>query len=201
MSNTTSKRSTPASAVAEGGAAVTVAAPEETGAAVEVGIVGKAHGLRGAFKVHLHNPASSALDRPDALVLRRPTGPPLEGLKLEGVVGGVAVMRIAGIADCDAAEALKGALVVMSRDAIDVADGQYLYADLIGCQVCEGDRALGRVASVFEAGASDVLVVHDGDDERLIPLVEPWVASVDLRARRIEVVDADEWEAQRVRKE
>ena len=54
--------------------------------------------------------------------------------------------------------------------------------DLVGLAVCNLEGvALGRVESVTSNGAQDVLVIQDGDTERLIPFVHgPIIQSVSL---------------------
>lgn len=65
--------------------------------------------------------------------------------------------------------------------------GSYYWADLIGLDVVTKDHvALGRVTEVIENGAQDVLVMKDGEVERLIPFVkDAIIVSVDLATRRI----------------
>jgi 16S rRNA processing protein RimM len=94
----------------------------------------------------------------------------------------------------DVAEQLRGATLEVPRDDVEINDDEFFYVDLIGCRVVEGDRQLGEVVEVFFAGASDVLVVHDETHERMIPLVDDWVADVDLQARAISVINADQFE-------
>jgi len=108
------------------------------------------------------------------------------------------------IADRDAAEALKGVRVFVSRAAFPAPDDdEFYWIDLIGLSVVNrDDAALGQVIGLIDTGPHCVLRVKpasaDGEgadapaepaaDERLIPFVEAYVDSVDLAGRRI-VVD------------
>jgi len=163
---------------------------------LELGVVVRPHGVRGAVKLHLYNPASTALERCPTVVLAAADGERRVAVRRLLRAGEQVVLELEGVTGRDAAEALRGARVLVDRDALEpLADGEYLCADLVGCEVRhETGAALGTVREVFSAGASDVLVVVADDGERLIPLVDDWVLSVDLEARRIVVTG--EWEAQ-----
>jgi 16S rRNA processing protein RimM len=61
------------------------------------------------------------------------------------------------------------------------AQDEYYWADLIGLAVVNlQDQPLGRVTSLIETGANQVLVVADGERERLLPFVEHVVGKVDV---------------------
>lgn len=104
------------------------------------------------------------------------------------------VAQLAGIADRDSAEALKGCLLGAPRSELpDPGQDAYYWGDLIGMAVFgSGGLPLGVVSRLLETGANDVLVVVDADGkERLLPFVEAVIERVDGVGRRI---DAD-WEA------
>lgn len=93
------------------------------------------------------------------------------------------------IGDRDGAAALVDCAIAVDRADMPVlAAGEYYWHDLIGLDVVNRDGArLGRVSSMMETGANDVLVV-DGGCQRLIPFViGPIVDAVDLDGRRITV--------------
>jgi 16S rRNA processing protein RimM len=108
------------------------------------------------------------------------------------------------IADRDAAEALKGVRVFVSRATFPAPDpDEFYWIDLIGLAVFNrDDAALGEVIGLIDTGPHCVLRVKpasaEGEggeapaepaaDERLIPFVEAYVDSVDIAGRRI-VVD------------
>jgi ribosomal 30S subunit maturation factor RimM len=83
------------------------------------------------------------------------------------------------VADRDAAGGLRGEPLLV--EAGELAEGEYLADDLIGCEV----PGLGTVRHVLNLPSCDVLEV--GDDRVLVPLVSDAVTSVDVDARVIEV--------------
>jgi 16S rRNA processing protein RimM len=92
------------------------------------------------------------------------------------------------IDDRDVAAALVGQDIAVERVEMPAAPaGQYYWADLIGLDVVSKDNEpLGRVTAMMENGAQDVLVLSDGEIERLIPFVrEAIIVSVDLPAQKI----------------
>lgn len=99
-----------------------------------------------------------------------------------------------GVNDRDAAAALVDAEIAVSRQQLPTPpSGEYYWRDLIGLEVVtlQGD-CLGRVDHLLETGANDVLVVRDGERERLIPYVpDVVVRRVDLTGGLIEV----DWDA------
>lgn len=116
----------------------------------------------------------------------------LEQLKPHGA-GWVA--KLAGIDDRSAAEALNGRFVAAPRDALPGTDeGEFYWADLIGLDVInEQGESLGRIDTLLETGANDVLVVKDGDTRRLLPFVMQVVREVDLAGGRMRVAWERDW--------
>ena len=94
------------------------------------------------------------------------------------------------IPDRDAAEAMKGVRVFVSRATFPKTDdGEFYWVDLIGLAVFNREGALlGEVVGLIDTGPHCVLRVRPADpaaDERLIPFVEAYVDSVDMPGRRI----------------
>jgi 16S rRNA processing protein RimM len=100
--------------------------------------------------------------------------------------------------DRNAAEAMKGARIFISRSSFPTAgDGEYYWIDLIGLQVVNrAGEALGTVTDLLDTGAHSVLRVQRPDAspdaplderERLIPFVAAYVDDVNLAERRITV--------------
>lgn len=133
-------------------------------ARLEVGRIGRAHGLRGEVAVHL------STERTERLA---PGASLWTAADRELVVSASRrhqqrwLVRFDGVADRDAAEALRGELLY--ADPIQT-DGDELWVhELIGAIVQDpAGTTLGTVIAVEANPASDLLVL-DGD--RLLPLV------------------------------
>jgi 16S rRNA processing protein RimM len=140
------------------------------------GRVGRPHGLDGSF--HVVQPVARLLV----------VGAELEGLgAITGVKGTDAhpIVRVAAASDRTAAEALRGhELVVLGAEPAALDEDEYLAADLEGCLVADGPRALGTVRRLLAYPSCELLELDDGS---LVPLVRDAIRSVDVEAKRIEV--------------
>ena len=108
------------------------------------------------------------------------------------VHGNTLVAQLDGIADREAAAALKGYDVGVARGELPAAEaGEFYWADLIGLKVVNAVQyQFGRVVRMMQTGANDVLVVAGGAKagETLIPFIADVIKNVDLAAGEI-VVD------------
>ncbi|HVL56174.1 MAG TPA: ribosome maturation factor RimM [Burkholderiaceae bacterium] len=155
---------------------------------IALGRVAGAYGLRGWIKVVPYGSAadSALLQTRDWQLARSGAEPLALHLTIERARchGAAVVAKIAGIDERDGAERLKGAEVRIKRiDFPPLADDEYYWVDLIGCEVINPDgQPLGRVVSVDDHGAHAILELDGGV---LIPFVSVYIVSVDLGARRI----------------
>lgn len=102
--------------------------------------------------------------------------------------GNVLVAKLVGIDDREAAFALRGQEISVARGTLPATEeNEYYWSDLIGLTAVNREGVeLGRVDSLMETGAHDVLVVK-GKRELLIPFVAAFVGKVDLAGGMIEV--------------
>ncbi len=103
--------------------------------------------------------------------------------------------RLSGVASKEAAEALRGTALFVSRTILPApAEEEFYHADLIGLAVLDtGGRSLGRVTAVHDHGAGDLLEVSGPGlrNGALVPFTRAIVPTVDLEAGRI-IVDLPE---------
>lgn len=112
---------------------------------------------------------------------------------LRSVAGGFGA-RVAGIANKEQADALRGVSLFVDRAKMpSLPDDEFYYADLIGLEAFDtGGVSLGRVTNVENHGAGDILEI--GAKGLLIPFTLAAVPTVDLTRRRVIVDIPDEVE-------
>ena len=177
--------------------------------AVELGRVQEAWGIKGWLRLHSHSADPEVLLAAKRWFLLPPEARYARGFDAFSGVVTVAVdevkthadglvARIEPVADRNAAEALKGCRIHVSRADFPVAKGddEYYWVDLIGLDVVNREGLnLGVVRDLMPTGPHSVLCLEysEGDKthERMIPFVSVYVDKVDLQARRITV----DWQA------
>lgn len=92
----------------------------------------------------------------------------------------------------DINEILKHKNAVLYADRNDLGElpeGVYYIVDLIGLDVyTEADEYVGKIADVFNAGASDIYdVKREGKKNLLLPVIDEVVKNVDIKGGRVTV--------------
>ena len=102
--------------------------------------------------------------------------------------GNALIAKLTGIDDREAAFALRGQEISVARSELPAPEeNEFYWSDLIGLLVVNREGVeLGRVDSLMETGAHDVLAVR-GKRDYLIPFVAAFVGRVDLANGTIEV--------------
>jgi 16S rRNA processing protein RimM len=145
---------------------------------IEIGRIARAHGIRGEVVVVTHDPASELLDRVGEIWV---AGAPRRVVAARSTPRGWLV-QLEAVATRNDAEALRGQLVEVDRDVLDLDDDDVLLGDLVGCRVQRLDGTPWGTIAAVEPGMQDRLVIHDGDIERQLPLVDEFVTAIDLEA-------------------
>jgi 16S rRNA processing protein RimM len=144
-----------------------------------------AHGIGGEVRLKLFAEGLDSLKRHRALH----AGDRVLTLKSVKPGSAGAIARFAEIADRSAAEALRGTLLTVPRDALPpLEEGEYYHADLLGLPcVTAGGRMLGTVAAVENFGAGDIVEIERADGSRFMVPVKP---AVELGPERLVVDEA-----------
>ncbi len=129
--------------------------------ALVVGILVGPHGVRGEVKLRLETEFPERIPQLKELRLRHPDGVE-ETRRLRGSRPhkGMLLLRLEGVDDMDAAEALRGAVVLVPLEqAAPLPEGRFYEHQILGLRVVtpEGEE-LGRVTEVMAGASNDVYV-------------------------------------------
>jgi len=154
---------------------------------LEVGRVSKAHGITGELRIVPHWESSDALEQVSEIWLTLKDKRTAYAVERARAVPRAYLVKLRGVDDRNAAEALHGAAVSVPRSALSpLAPGEYYLVDLIGAKVLGPDGEIGEVTGIASHPTVDVIVLRlaDGTSAEQ-PLSEPWLSSVDVAARQV----------------
>jgi 16S rRNA processing protein RimM len=102
------------------------------------------------------------------------------------------LVKFEGSETRQSADGLRGTLFVSAEDRRELDSDEFWASDVIGCRVFDvSGGAIGEVLDVVPGPAYDLLSVRTPAGDRLIPMVEEMVVSVDVAGDRV-VVDPPE---------
>ena len=161
-----------------------------------LGQFGAAHGIRGEIRVNAYTQDPLGLADYGPLTLA-------DGRRVEIVnlrpQGDAIIARVKGVADRNAAEALRNQKLFVDRSVLPPLDEEedFYLADLIGLAAeLEDGTAFGRILAVPNFGAGDLLEIEPAGGGRsfYLPFTRAVAPLVDIRGRRIVIVPPPEIE-------
>jgi 16S rRNA processing protein RimM len=169
---------------------------------VLVGHISGAYGLNGWVRIKPYSAEADALLYAKTWWLDKPTLRDVTMMQSKMHTDDI-VAQLMGVADRNAAEALKGTTVQISRKHFPaLSDNEFYWVDLIGLDVVNTQGVqLGQVSDMMDNGAHPILRVAASSvasaaegakagQELLIPFVAQFVLTVDKAAKKITV----DWE-------
>jgi 16S rRNA processing protein RimM len=163
-----------------------------------LGVIGRAHGVRGLVRVTSHTADPTALTGYGPL-----SDPSGRRFTLRWVGEGIAeVCEVVDgspvkIADRAAAERLTNARLFIERDQLPAPEpDEYYLADLIGLAAVGADGVpVGIVEAVHDYGAGASLeITREGGGSLLVPFTAVCVPDVEVAAGRVTIVPPDEFD-------
>ena len=154
----------------------------------DIGYISNTHALKGELKVRPYTDDVKRFEKLKKILVD--FSGKLVSYDIESVryQKDIILLKLKTIDSIEEAEKLKNHYIKIPRsDAKELEEGEYFIADLIGCEVYEGEL-IGILDDVFTAGASDVYVIkRKGKKDLLLPVLESVIKNVDIVSRRIDV--------------
>ena len=150
--------------------------------------IGAAHGVRGEVRLKPFTEDPLAVTRYGALESEDGR----RRFEIEGArrAKDMLVVRLKGVTDRDAAEALKNIRLYVAREKLPQPEAdEFYHADLVGLTAQkQNGETVGTVKAVHNFGAGDLLEIEPADGATImLPFNEATVPVVDIAAKKIVV--------------
>lgn len=141
---------------------------------VLLGKITKAHGLRGEVKIFSFSGQPENFSGYKEVILVNSSGNLSAAYAVEKfrVQGKTVIVQLASINNRDLAEKIEGMGVLLAKSLLpDTTEDEFYWYQYEGKLVSDQNgRTIGRVQSLFNNGAQDIMVVKSGKEEILIPI-------------------------------
>jgi 16S rRNA processing protein RimM len=156
------------------------------------GTFGRPHGTRGEINFHPFHHGGWRLETvvlPLAVLVGAPGSEKAASIVNIRPIADGYLVSLDGLSSREAVAQLTGQKLWLARKTLPpLAAGEFYVDDLIGCSVENREgQVLGVVRAIFWNGAHDVMVMGEGEDERLLPVVPEYIVTIDRLARRVVV--------------
>ena len=156
---------------------------------LETGKIVTTHGLKGEVKVYPWCDDAEELLDFDVLYLNKgKTALEVEDAWVQN--GNMVIMKFAGIDVIEKAQELRGKVLYIDRDDVELEEGQHFVQDLLGMEVVDADdgHVYGKLTDVSKTGANDVYHITFPDGKvRLIPKIPQVVIDIDVEAEKMTI--------------
>ena len=149
-----------------------------------IGEITKPQGVRGEVKVRPCTCDPERFDALETVYFKRGEQYIPVNIRVNRLSPDAVFMNVAGVADRDAAEKLRGTMLYIDRaHAVELDDDSTFLCDLYGLKGAVDDgRDLGELTDVMQPGGNDVYVFKGPLGEVLVPALKSVVLAVDLDA-------------------
>ncbi|MFF4019834.1 ribosome maturation factor RimM [Streptomyces sp. NPDC001843] len=150
--------------------------------------IGRAHGIKGEVTVEVRTDEPELRLAPGAVLTTEPASAGPLTIATGRVHSGRLLLRFEGVADRNAAEALRNTLLIAEVDPDELPEEEDEYYDhqLVDLDVVTEDGAeVGRITEISHLPTQDLFIVERPDGtEVMIPFVAEIVTEIDLEEQR-----------------
>ena len=155
---------------------------------LEIGQIVNTFGIKGFVKVNPFVDDVLRFDDLKKVYIRR--NKEIKELQVEEVKyhKNMVLVKFKGIDKVEDAELLRNFYLEVDREnAIELEEGEYFIADLLGMNVLtEENEQLGKLEDIFNAGSSDIYVVKSEDGKQiLLPAISEVIKEINIEENKI----------------
>lgn len=146
-----------------------------------LGVITGAHGIKGEVKVKSFTEIPSDIAGYGELTDK--TGSKVFSLKVTGKIKDDLRVKVKGIDDRNAAEAIRGTELYIPRSILpELDEEEFYFSDLIGLDVKDEDlNVIGKVNGVYNFGAGDIIEVNIAGKLEMLPFTKQYVPDISIK--------------------
>lgn len=154
---------------------------------LETGKIVNIHGLKGEVKIVPWSDTTDFICGFDTIYCGKDKTP-LE-IQSARVHKNVVLVKFRGIDTPEAANKLRNSIVYIDRNDVELPEGTYFIADLMGLDVKDADSGefYGVVTDIFNTGANDIYEIEKDEKKYYLPAIPQVIISTDLQSKTITV--------------
>ncbi len=153
---------------------------------IALGDIVATHGVAGWLRLRLFNPQGRTLYSSTEAELARGETRLTFRVDQAKPHRGVALLKLRGIDDMDAARELVGCRLSVRQDPL--RPSEYYHDEVVGFEVVDaGGERVGTVTRIWPRQGGDLLVVAGPVKEHLIPAVKEFIRRIDIVKRTITI--------------
>jgi len=157
---------------------------------LEIGQIVNTFGIKGFVKVNPFVDDISRFDDLEKVFVK--SNKEIKEYKVEEVKyhKNMVLIKFKGIDRVEDAELLRNSYLEVDREnAIELEEGEYFIADLLGVDVItDENKALGKLEDIFNTGSNDIYVVKSEDGKQLLlPAISEVIKEINLEEKKIVV--------------
>jgi 16S rRNA processing protein RimM len=164
---------------------------------LHVATLGKSVGLRGDIKLHIQSDFPEQFKKGATFILNGD-----KSITISSINNDSSTVKLSGYESVELVKALTNAKLYTTyedtRKNCTLKEGEFFWFDIIGAQIVENGKVLGRVSEIERISISDYLkvytdeaLVNSGEAKSfLIPYVDHFIKNVDINSKTIEVQGA-----------
>ena len=155
---------------------------------LEIGQIVNTFGIKGFVKVNPFVDDISRFDDLKKVYIKKQKA--LKELEVEEVKyhKNMVLVKFKGIDKVEEAETLRNSYLEVDREnAIELQEGEYFIADLLGLDVITDEgNTLGKLEDIFNTGSNDIYVVKDELGKQiLLPAISEVIKEINLEENKI----------------
>ncbi|MBR1393137.1 MAG: 16S rRNA processing protein RimM [Ruminococcus sp.] len=154
---------------------------------LEIGKIVSVFGLKGEVKVQPWCDSPELLCEFDTLYWKSGTPVKVERARVQK---NIVVMKLSGCDTVEEAQKLRGRVLYMNRDDVELEDGSYFVQDLIGMKVLDAvsGEEYGELTEVSKTGANDVYHIKSPEGKMYyIPAIPDVVKETDIEGQVMKI--------------